>query len=139
MYLDNDDISKKSPTITLLLCLVFGPLGAHRFYAGKYITGLIYFIIGGTTTVLRFFGIGWAFIAVIACMLMVLIDLYAIYSDSFTDSKGKIITSAEKTLIYDSFEEREKIIFIDKLNKLIAILSALAVYIVIFILNRFVL
>lgn len=37
----NNGISPKSRLITLLLCIFLGALGAHRFYTGKIITGII--------------------------------------------------------------------------------------------------
>ena len=33
--------SERNWLVTLLLCIFFGYLGAHRFYAGKVGTGLI--------------------------------------------------------------------------------------------------
>lgn len=43
MNIDEEDISKKGPMITLILSLLFGKLGLHRFYVGKYVTGVIYY------------------------------------------------------------------------------------------------
>ena len=37
----------KSKMVTLALCLFVGYLGAHRFYLGKCITGLVYLLSGG--------------------------------------------------------------------------------------------
>ncbi|MBJ7549872.1 TM2 domain-containing protein [Marinomonas ostreistagni] len=40
--------SKKGFVPTLLLCFFLGSLGAHRFYAGKIVTGiLMLFTLGG--------------------------------------------------------------------------------------------
>lgn len=44
---------KKNRTIALLLCLIFGVYGAHKFYEGKIGMGFLYFFTGGL------FGIGW--------------------------------------------------------------------------------
>jgi TM2 domain-containing membrane protein YozV len=137
MDLDNENISKKSPLITLILCLIFGSVGAHRFYVSKYITGIIYFIIGSTSIILDLFGYGYAFILKIIYMLLIIIDLYALYSESFTDAKGRIISSSEKYLIYETYEERDQKIFIDKLNKLVVILLAIAAYITYIIISTF--
>jgi len=55
-------ISPKSRTITLVLCIVFGILGAHRFYVGRYGLGILYFFTFGVL------GIGWLVDIVLACM-----------------------------------------------------------------------
>lgn len=39
--------SRKSLEVTAILCLLFGWLGAHRFYAGKPLTGLLQLCTGG--------------------------------------------------------------------------------------------
>ena len=43
----------KDGTIAFLLCLFAGFFGAHKFYEGKALTGLLYFFTGGL------FFIGW--------------------------------------------------------------------------------
>lgn len=43
----------RSKWTALILCVFLGWLGAHRFYEGKIITGLLYLCTGGL------FGIGW--------------------------------------------------------------------------------
>lgn len=43
----------KNKWIALFLCIFFGWLGAHRFYEGKMVTGVIYLFTLGC------FGIGW--------------------------------------------------------------------------------
>lgn len=52
---DRDMTSKKSWIITLLLNLFFGNFGAHRFYVGKKITGMLYLFTFGV------FGIGYVY------------------------------------------------------------------------------
>ena len=59
--------SNKSRTAALLLCIFLGEIGAHRFYAGKVGTGLLYLFTGGL------FGIGW------------LVDLIKIIVGTFKD------------------------------------------------------
>lgn len=44
--------SQKSRLTALLLCLFLGGFGAHRFYAGRIISGLFWLLTGGL------FGIG---------------------------------------------------------------------------------
>lgn len=68
------DPSDKQKFIALLLCLLLGGLGVHRFYVGKYGTGLIWLFTAGC------FGIG------------ALIDLIAICTDKFADSDGRLVT-----------------------------------------------
>ena len=68
--------SEKSFVAALVLCLLLGGLGVHRFYVGKVGTGiLMLFTLGGL-------GI-WA-----------LIDLIVIATQSFKDSNGLPIKSS---------------------------------------------
>ena len=62
--------SEKEFVPTLILCLLLGGFGAHRFYVGKPLTAILMILtLGG-------FGI-WA-----------LIDLIVIATGGFKDSKG---------------------------------------------------
>lgn len=78
MY-DNNDysntgyISPKSRLAALLLCLILGVLGVHRFYVGKIGTGIIWLLTGGV------FGIG------------IIVDLILIIVGSFRDIHGRQI------------------------------------------------
>ena len=62
--------SDKSKATALILCVLFGWLGLHRFYVGKVITGLLYACTCGL------FGIGW------------LVDILAIAIGGFRDNAG---------------------------------------------------
>ena len=56
---------------TLLLCIFVGPLGIHRFYVGKTVTGIIMLLtLGG-------------------CGIWALIDFVLIVTDVFTDVNGQ--------------------------------------------------
>lgn len=62
--------SQKSKTTALILCIFLGFLGVHRFYVGKYGTGVLWFFTAGV------FVFGW------------IIDIALIASGSFTDGQG---------------------------------------------------
>ena len=133
MVYDEDSISSKSQLVTLFLLLCFGSLGAHRFYVRKYISGAMYLIAGSTTMMLDMFGIGWALLARVALSILIFYDIYAMYSDSFTDKSGNLVIGKSKYMVYDTFDEREQIIFIEKLNTFMLVLAGLAFYILYFI------
>ncbi len=64
---------------TLLLCLFLGPLGAHRFYVGKTITGTTIMVLS-----LTFFGL-------LVSIPWTLLDLILIISQRFSDHKGRFV------------------------------------------------
>lgn len=67
------ETSEKNFVATLLLCLLLGYLGVHRFYVGKIGTGILQLITLG--------GLG----------IWVLIDLIMIAIGKFTDKEGLLI------------------------------------------------
>lgn len=54
-------ISSKSKVVALLLCILFGILGAHLFYVGKKGLGIVYIFTAGL------FCIGWIYDIVKLC------------------------------------------------------------------------
>jgi TM2 domain-containing membrane protein YozV len=65
--------SDRSWTVTILLAIFLGLFGAHRFYAGKYLTGALWLFTAGM------FGIGWV------------IDILLILTSTFLDKDGYTI------------------------------------------------
>ncbi len=68
-----DGISEKNGIVALILCLLLGPIGVHRFYVGKIGTGIVMILTLG--------GLG----------IWTLIDLIMIICGAFTDSDGNKI------------------------------------------------
>jgi len=69
------ETSEKNFVATLLLCLLLGGIGIHRFYVGKIGTGILQIVTLG--------GLG----------IWVLIDLIMIVIGKFTDKEGLLITA----------------------------------------------
>lgn len=68
-------LSERSRCVALLLCLFIGGLGVHRFYVGKWKTGLLMVVLCGTGI-----SIIWA-----------IIDLLAILFNFFRDAEGRML------------------------------------------------
>lgn len=62
--------SPKSKMLALVLCFLAGYLGLHRFYVGKFGTGIVWFLTAGC------FGFGW------------IVDIIMIAIGVFRDSTG---------------------------------------------------
>ena len=67
------NISPKSGKTVLILCALFGGFGAHRFYVGKGLSGLVYLFTGGG------FIIGYIF------------DLICLLIGKFKDKQGRTV------------------------------------------------
>lgn len=72
-YIEDDDYSSKAWSITLVLCILLGFIGFHRFYVGKAGTAIL--------MLLTFGGFG----------IWILVDLIRIIINNFTDEEGKIV------------------------------------------------
>jgi DNA-directed RNA polymerase subunit RPC12/RpoP len=69
------EYSPCSYTVTLVLALLFGIFGGHRFYTGHTMSGVIQLLTGG------------------GMYLWWLIDVFSIVSGSFSDSQGRPLKS----------------------------------------------
>lgn len=67
--------SPKSRTIALLLCFFLGFFGAHRFYTGRYLMGVVYLFTAGLL------GVGW------------LVDLVLIILGKMRDRDGLAVSN----------------------------------------------
>jgi len=65
--------SVKSYPATLILALLLGFVGGHRFYAGKVGTGFLFLFTAGV------FAIGW------------IVDVFTVAFGNFTDKTGSFI------------------------------------------------
>jgi TM2 domain-containing membrane protein YozV len=69
--------SDKNALVALLLAILIGPLGIHRFYAGKTGSAIAMLIISLTI------------VGLIVTSIWALVDIITIAFGSFTDAKGK--------------------------------------------------
>ena len=70
-----ENVSEKSKTTDLLLCIFLGTLGVHRFYEGKIGTGILWLCTLGLC------GIGWV------------VDLVLIATNKAKDKNGLLIVN----------------------------------------------
>ncbi len=70
-------MSNKSKSTTFLLCYFLGGIGVHRFYLGKFITGILMLLTGGG------FMIWW------------LVDLYRIITGRLKDKQGNDLSVSQ--------------------------------------------
>lgn len=102
MIIDASEISPKSEMKTVILALLFRGFGLHRFYVGKYLSGMIYVLIGSTSFIssvcdkigVSFFqSVNISLICMFIAATWALFDIFALYSESFTDGQGRLIVS----------------------------------------------
>jgi VIT1/CCC1 family predicted Fe2+/Mn2+ transporter len=98
-----DGKSDKSNVVALVLYLIVGPLGAHRFYVGKIATGVAQLLgcivpivlafqlmadaTGGTARPMALLALA----IMAALVIWVLVDGVQILRQKFTDSKGNTL------------------------------------------------
>lgn len=69
----NGGESPRSRAAALILAILLGGLGIHRFYVGKIGTGILWLLTGGLL------GIGW------------IVDIIMIAVGSFRDKEGRVV------------------------------------------------
>jgi TM2 domain-containing membrane protein YozV len=74
----SDSLSIKNYPATLVLVILLGVVGGHRFYVGKIGTGILYFLTAGLL------GIGW------------IIDIITVATGTFTDKTGRFVRLAPR-------------------------------------------
>jgi TM2 domain-containing membrane protein YozV len=140
MNIDVNEISKKSNGIAIIYLLTFGIFGAHRFYAGKWKTGLINLLVGTQFTVIKLltlFGINifksvvYSIISLLFLCAFLAYDLYAMATEMFSDSQGKILLGGKhkEELIGRSPQEKLD----DRVNIIMSLLIFVIVAIFVFI------
>jgi TM2 domain-containing membrane protein YozV len=125
-----NDTSTKKSRLAMILYLILGKLGVHRFYVGKYITGAVFLLVGGAAVILNVMDIRFAFIAEIVSAVIVAADMYLICSGRFKDKNGNPIVTIVSISEGNGTKEKEKSSFIEKINKVMYISAGAAIYIV---------
>lgn len=67
------NVSVKSRTVALILCLFLGIFGIHHFYAGRIGKGILFLLTAGV------FGVGW------------IVDIFLIACGTYKDATGVFI------------------------------------------------
>lgn len=102
MIVEKDDASSKNELVALILALCWGTLGLHRFYVGKWKSGILYLLLGSFSFLYNlldelgvslFFSIYFSYVAFLLVGVAVLYDIFAIANESFFDGKKKLLIS----------------------------------------------
>lgn len=98
-YYSEYDFSPKSHFVTGILCILLGYLGIHRFYVGKYISGIVYFLL--TVLIVPGFFIHFivGLVLIVLVFFLVATDFFQIYWNLFEDSKGLKISPEGSTAV----------------------------------------
>ncbi len=84
--------SEKSYVVAVCISAVFGVMGVHHFYLGRYIEGTIDFSLFVATLYFYFTGqLGWAALFFIADALHTFIITIMLLTGTFKDGKGYTI------------------------------------------------
>lgn len=70
------DANKKSVIVAYILWFLLGAIGAHRMYAGRWISGLIILAISAVSAVLWIIALGWITSWIVG--LWLIIDIFLI-------------------------------------------------------------
>jgi TM2 domain-containing membrane protein YozV len=84
---------KKNKLTALLLCLFFGFLGVHRFYAGQGASGGIMLFLGGTFCLFFTLGSVVPFGMLAALIVWVLVDFVLVLCHKMQDATGREISN----------------------------------------------
>ena len=87
--MSDQNVSRRSRLVALLLCWFLGGLGAHRFYVGKTGSAIGMFALLAIGVISSFFLIGFIFLVPLG--IWSLVDFIMIITGSFTDVEGKKI------------------------------------------------
>lgn len=83
--------SQKSKTVTLILCIFLGIIGAHHFYVGRIGRGFLYLFTGGL------FIFGW------------ILDIFKILSGTFVDGAKLPVNRSGKQKAADAEADQVKV------------------------------
>lgn len=86
---ESGEFSTKDCDTAGILCLCLGAFGAHRFYLGKYFSGIMMFLLSFSILLTKFIGFGYVFLLYCALYCWIIVDIWFASYNFYTDSKGK--------------------------------------------------